>query len=63
MVDQGRGDESRPIAHYRSSYLPQAFAYNQLGSVSSLPQAVSGILLPPYRVRSHVGRKSEEDRL
>jgi hypothetical protein len=54
MADQGRGDESRPIAYYRSGYLPQAFAYNQLGSIWLLPQAVAGTLPPPYRVRSHV---------
>jgi hypothetical protein len=63
MADQGRGDESRPIAHYRSGYLPQAFAYNQLGSIWSLPQAVSSTLPPPYCVRSHVGRNLEEGRL
>jgi hypothetical protein len=62
MADQGKGDESHPIARYRSGYLPQAFAYDELGSVWLLLQAVAGILPPLYRVRSHVGRKSEEDR-
>jgi hypothetical protein len=62
MADQGRADESHPIAHYRSGYLPQAFAYNQLGSVWSLPQAVASTLPPSYCVRSRVGRKSKEDR-
>jgi hypothetical protein len=63
MADQGRLDESRSIANYRSGYLPQAFAYNQLGFVWLLRQAVAGILPPPYCERSHVGRKLEEERL
>ena len=60
--NQDRADELRPIAYYRSSYLLQAFVYNQLGSVRLLLQAIAGTLPPPYHMRSHVGRKSEEDR-